>query len=64
MTRLVYSLAEAAAQVSHNEATLRRAIRSTDPNTFPPPLRAKRNGRRFLILHDDLVAWAASLPDA
>lgn len=68
MSRILYSLEDAAAQVSQSVKTLRRAIASTDPASFPPPLNAKRQGDRpnapYQILHDDLVAWARSLKDA
>lgn len=68
MTRIAYTVEDAAEQVSQSVKTVRRAIASTDPTAFPPPLRAKRQGDRtnsaYLILHDDLVAWAESLRDA
>lgn len=62
--KLAYDLEEAADQVSVSTKTLRRAIATTEPDTFPPPLRAKKVGRGYRILHVDLVEWADSLPDA
>lgn len=68
MNRIAYDLDTAAEQVSQSAKTLRRAIASTDPAAFPPPLRAKRQGDKpnsaYLILHADLMAWAESLRDA
>lgn len=68
MTRVLYTLEQAADQVSVSVKTLRRAIQATDPAAYPPPLKAKRKGASekaaYQILHDDLVAWARSLPDA
>jgi len=68
MSKLLYTLAEAAEQVSVSEKTLRRAIQATDPTAFPPPLLAKRMGTpkkpAYRVLHADLMAWAQSLPDA
>ena len=44
---------------------IRRAVNATDPNTFPPPLKAKRGPRgQHVILRRDLDAWLDSLPDA
>ena len=68
MTRLLYSLQDAADQVSVSVQTLRRAIAATDPNAFPPPLKARRTGTEkkpsYRIEHDELVAWVNSLPSA
>lgn len=65
--KLLYTLAEAAEQVSVSQKTLSRAIKATDPNAYPPPLRAKNAGSdkkpSYRIPHDDLVAWADSLKD-
>jgi hypothetical protein len=65
--KLAYTLGEAAAAASVSEATLRRAIHTWDPSSFPPPLRAKRAGHgpnaRYLVMREDLVAWLDSLPD-
>lgn len=67
-TRILYTIEDAAEQVSQSVKTLRRAIHATDSRLFPPPLRAKRLGTKtnseYRILHADLVAWAESLPDA
>lgn len=64
MTRIAYSLKAAAEQVEQSEDTLRKAIKTTDPTSFPPPLKAKRDGKKYLVLHSELVRWAESLPDA
>lgn len=68
MSRIAYDLDSAAEQVSESTKTLRRAIQSTDPSSYPPPLKAKRKGTAknaaYAILHADLMAWAESLPDA
>lgn len=66
--KLLYTLAEAAEQVSVSQKTLRRAIAATDPNSYPPPLAAKNAGSdrkpSYRISHTALEAWANSLQDA
>lgn len=66
--KLAHSLAEAADLTPFSVSTLRRAIAATDPESFPPPLKAKRGGTEkkptFVILAADLAAWLDSLPDA
>lgn len=63
--RPLMTLAEAAAQTPFNPATLRRAIKTTDPSVFPPPLKAKQDGRgRYLITAKALTEWIESLEDA
>lgn len=66
--RVLYDIEAAAEQVSQSVKTIRRAIHSTDPTAFPPPLRAKRMGDRpnspYAVRHEDLEAWAKSLKDA
>lgn len=65
MTRLAYTLPAAAEQVSVSVPYLRLAIHATgQEGSGPPPLRAKKVGRGYRILHADLEAWAASLNDA
>lgn len=67
-SRILYDLDAAAEQVSQSVKTLRRAIQSTDPTEFPPPLKAKRQGKAknaaYGITHAALMEWADSLPDA
>lgn len=59
------SLAEAAAETPFSIDTLRRALRATDPRTFPPPLRAKRDSKgRHVVLAGELQRWLDSLEDA
>ena len=62
--QLAYKLHEAAEAARQSVATMRRAIHATDPNAFPPPLKAKRAGKDYLITADDLRDWLDSLPDA
>lgn len=66
--QVAYTVNHAAKAVDQSPVTIRRAIHSTDPNAFPPPLRAKRAGTGdkapYLIPRDALIAWVASLPDA
>lgn len=58
-------LRAAAAAVGFSTDTLRRAIQSTDPSAFPPPLRAKKDSKgRYSIKVVDLEAWFDSLEDA
>lgn len=68
MTKLAYSIPDAAAECSVSEAVVRRALKATDPQGFPPPLRAKRvgNGKsaKHLIGDVELRRWFSSFPDA
>lgn len=61
--RLAYTIEEAADAVRQSVSTIRRAIHTTDPDAFPPPLKAKRTTRKYLIPADELARWVASLPD-
>lgn len=66
--KIAYKLDEAAEQVGVSVDTIRRAIRATKPGVYPPPLRAKNFGTEkkpsYRVLHDVLMAWAASMKDA
>jgi hypothetical protein len=63
--RLAYSLPQAAALTPYSEQTLRRAIKTTDPNGDVPPLVAQTGPKgRYQILHDDLIAWLRAFPPA
>lgn len=62
--KVAYTVDEAADATSLSVSTVRRALRSTDPSAFPPPLRAKRAGTKQLIEADELRRWVASFPDA
>src|SRR5690606_1383311 len=62
--QLADKLHEAAEAARQSVATMRRAIHATDPNSFPPPLKAKKAGKGYLITADDLRDWLDSLPDA
>ncbi|WP_152185098.1 hypothetical protein [Segeticoccus rhizosphaerae] len=62
--RILYDIKTAAVAVSQSEDTIRRAIKATKPDAFPPPLQAKRTGKKYLITHTALTAWAESLADA
>jgi hypothetical protein len=68
MSKIAYTLPEAAKQVSVSVDTLRRAIRATDPAAYPPPLKAKNAGSlkkpSYRIAHAELMAWLESLADA
>ena len=63
-----YTLEQAAAAAAFSVDTMRKAIKATDPQAFPPPLRAKRGGTEkkpsYRVLASDLDAWLDSLPDA
>lgn len=68
MTKLAYSVKEAAEVVGCGADTIKAAIHSTDPKR---KLRAKAltltsTGRasKFTILHADLVAWLEGLNEA
>lgn len=66
LARVAYSVEEAATATSMSVSTIRRALRSTDPAAFPPPLRAKKAGLKgkLLIPATELSRWLESLPDA
>ncbi len=68
MSKLAYSISEAAESSGQSMDTIKRALRATDPKVFPPPLRAKRAGAatnsKRLILATELQRWLDSLPDA
>ena len=68
MSRIAYSLPEAAKEVGVSVDVLRQAIHATDPNSFPPPLKAKRKGTEkkfsYSVAHAELERWHAALPDA
>jgi hypothetical protein len=61
---VAYTLVDAAQASGVSVDTLRKALHTTDPRSYPPPLRAKRAGKRYLILADELERWLESLPDA
>lgn len=63
--QLAMTLTEVAAVTPFSVKTLRRAVHETDPEAFPPPLRAKRDSRgRLIVLTSELERFLASLPDA
>jgi hypothetical protein len=66
--KVAYTLAEAAEATGLSRATLHRAIHTTDPRSFPPPMWAKRAGTdgrgKYLIPAKELERWVESLPDA
>lgn len=64
----MYGIRDAATAYSVSESTIRRAIKATDPESFPPPLRAKRKGKgekAEVVIHAEwLDAWVESWPEA
>jgi hypothetical protein len=64
--RIAVGITEAARMLSISASTVRRAIHTTDPRSFPPPLRAKRMGGKgtYSIRVSDLIEWWESLEDA
>ena len=64
----VYTIDEAAEAYGVSVSTLRRAAHSTDPDAFPPPIKAKRKGKgekAGLSFHRTaLDAWFEAWPDA
>ena len=68
MSKIAYKVDEAAEQVSVSVDTIRRAIRATKPDAYPPPLAAKNAGTdkkpSYRISHTNLTAWYDSLKDA
>ena len=62
--RAYYSARAAAKYLGMGEETIRRALRCTDPNAYPPPLDydgRHGEGGKYHIPHDALVAWSKSL---
>jgi hypothetical protein len=65
VTEELLTLDDAAARTPWSTSTLRRAIKTTDPHSFPPPLRAKRGPRgQHVILASELTRWMREMPDA
>ena len=69
MSQPFYTLEEAARMLGMKRDRLSRAINGTASKTPKdgkdlPVLRAKKIGRRYLILESDLKEWALGLPDA
>jgi hypothetical protein len=63
--KLALSLPEAAALTPYSVDTLRRAIKTSDPNGDIPPLAAQTGPKgRYQIMRDDLVAWLRAFPPA
>lgn len=66
--KIAYTLAEAAEATSLSFDTIKRAVKATDPRTFPPPLPSYRAGSsgnaKHLVRAEDLDAWVASFPRA
>jgi hypothetical protein len=63
--KAVMSLAEVAAQTPWSVDTIRKAVRATDPSTFPPPLKAKRGSKgQYVVRAEDFKAWIDQLDDA
>jgi hypothetical protein len=70
VSQIAYPLKEAAAAVGVSVDVLRQAIHTTNPASFPPPIRAKKVGRTgskkfaYSIAAAELERWHSSLPDA
>lgn len=63
---MVYSAAQAAKRLGLSPETVLQALRSTDPESYPPPMTyagRKGEGKRaaFVIRQSDLDAWVESL---
>src|SRR5665647_359560 len=64
LPKLAFTIKEAERSTGISAATITRAIHTTDPWSFPPPLHAKRAGSRYLVLSTDLIVWLESFRDA
>lgn len=64
----LYRLKAASEATGISVDILRKAIHATDPESFPPPLRAKRIGTEakfvYAIPAHELTRWVNQLPDA
>ena len=59
------SIDDVAEQTPWGRDTIRKAIRSTDPSSFPPPLKAKQGPRgQYVVRREDFEAWVDGLVDA
>lgn len=71
---VAYKLRDAALVSGQSVDTIKRAIATTDPAAWPPPLKAKRAGRpvkdgertnaHILVLRTELLRWLDAFPDA
>ncbi len=62
---IMVGLAAAAEMCDVSVQTIRRAIKTSDPKSFPPPLRAKADSRgHYRILVSELERWAERWADA
>lgn len=62
--RISYNAVEAAAAAGVSVQTIRKALRATDPASYPPPLRSRGRhgvGGRWAIDPADLTDWRDSL---
>lgn len=64
MSKAAYTVKSAALAVERSEKTIRAAIHADGSNPELPPLKAKRDGKGYLIKATDLDAWLDALPDA
>lgn len=66
--RLAYRVKDAAEAAGVSVDIIRKALRSTDPAAWPPPLRARQIGTADnapkLIEADDLRDWIRRFPEA
>jgi hypothetical protein len=64
----VLTMADAVAYTRQSESTIKRALKATDPASFPPPLRAKKKGTHpkapLQFFRTELDAWLQKFPDA
>lgn len=58
------NLQDAALYTGVSERSLSRAIHATETVDGVPPLPARKLGRRYLVMREDLDKWLASLPEA
>lgn len=62
---IMVDLATAAQMCGVSTRTIRRAIKTSDQKSFPPPLRAKADSRgHYRILVSELERWAERWADA
>lgn len=68
MTAVAYRLKEAAAATGVSVDLIRKALHTTDPEAWPPPLAARRIGHAanapLVIEADVLRDWIARFPEA
>lgn len=64
MEKLGYSVRDLADATPYSQDTIRRALRATDPHTFPPPLTGEQDmSGKWLILREHAEQWLRAIQE-